>query len=85
MSRGIGLDHVAAVLSDSAGWVGAASDDVDEADHWLWVGRGGGIERGAVGPKAAEAKLLRINRVRADTTVVAANVCYPTGIGQISH
>src|SRR3954463_12939587 len=28
--------------------------------------------------KAAEAKLLRTSRVRADTTVVPANVCYPT-------
>jgi transposase, IS5 family len=28
--------------------------------------------------KAAEAKVLRTNRVRADTTVVPANVCYPT-------
>ena len=28
--------------------------------------------------KAAEAKLLRTTRVRADTTVIPANVCYPT-------
>ena len=31
--------------------------------------------------KAAEAKLLRTNRVRADTTVVPANVAYPTDSG----
>ena len=31
--------------------------------------------------KAAEAKLLRTSRVRADTTVVPANVCYPTDSG----
>jgi IS5 family transposase len=31
--------------------------------------------------KAAEAKVLRTSRVRADTTVVPANVCYPTNSG----
>ena len=31
--------------------------------------------------KAAEAKLLRCTRVRADTTVVEANVAYPTDSG----
>jgi IS5 family transposase len=31
--------------------------------------------------KAAEAKLLRTSRVRADTTVVPANVAYPTDSG----
>jgi IS5 family transposase len=31
--------------------------------------------------KAAEAKVLRTSRVRADTTVVPANVCYPTESG----
>jgi transposase, IS5 family len=31
--------------------------------------------------KAAEAKLLRTSRLRADTTVVPANVCYPTDSG----
>ena len=31
--------------------------------------------------KAAEAKVLRTNRVRADTTVVPANVCVPDGFG----
>ena len=32
----------------------------------------------ALWAKAAEAKLLRTTRVRADTTVITANVCYPT-------
>jgi IS5 family transposase len=31
--------------------------------------------------KAAEAKLLRTHRIRADTTVMAANVAYPTDSG----
>ena len=34
--------------------------------------------------KAAQAKLLRTNRVRADTTVVAANVAYPTDSGLLA-
>src|SRR5271157_3690982 len=37
--------------------------------------------QGELRTKAAEAKLLRTNRVRADTTVVPANVCYPTDSG----
>jgi IS5 family transposase len=34
--------------------------------------------------KAAEAKLLRTNRIRADTTVVPANVAYPTDSGLLT-
>jgi IS5 family transposase len=34
--------------------------------------------------RAAEAKVLRTNRVRADTTVVPANVCYPTDSGLLA-
>jgi IS5 family transposase len=34
--------------------------------------------------KAAEAKVLRTHRVRADTTAVAANVCYPTDSGLLA-
>ena len=34
--------------------------------------------------KAAQAKLLRTNRVRADTTVVPANVAYPTDSGLLA-
>ncbi len=34
--------------------------------------------------KAAEAKVLRTTRVRADTTVVPANVCYPTDSGLLA-
>src|SRR4249920_4111574 len=34
--------------------------------------------------KAAQAKLLRTSRVRADTTVVPANVCYPTDSGLLA-
>src|SRR5260370_28693139 len=34
--------------------------------------------------KAAEAKVLRTSRGRADTTVVPANVCYPTDSGVLA-
>ena len=34
--------------------------------------------------KAAQAKLLRVGRVRADTTVVPANVAYPTDSGLLA-
>lgn len=34
--------------------------------------------------KAAAAKLLRVNKVRADTTVVGANVAYPTDSGLLA-
>jgi transposase, IS5 family len=34
--------------------------------------------------KAAQAKLLRTNRIRVDTTVVAANVAYPTDSGLLA-
>ena len=34
--------------------------------------------------KAAEAKLLRTNRLRADTTVVPADVAYPTDSGLLA-
>jgi transposase, IS5 family len=33
--------------------------------------------------KAVEAKLLRTHRIRADTTVVPANVAYPTDSGEL--
>jgi IS5 family transposase len=35
--------------------------------------------------KAAEAKVLRTNRLRADTTVVEANVAYPTDSGLLAR
>lgn len=34
--------------------------------------------------KAAEAKLLGTNRIRADTTVARANVSYPTDLGLLA-
>ncbi len=43
------FDHLAAVLPDPAGRGGAASDDVDEADHPVRRRRGGRAQRGAVG------------------------------------
>ena len=71
------LDRLAAVLSDPAGWSGAASDDVDEDHHPLRAGGVDGLNE-ALLAKAVEAKVLKTNRVRADTTVVEANVAYPS-------
>jgi IS5 family transposase len=34
--------------------------------------------------RAMEAKVLKLNRVRADTTVVEANVAYPTDSGLLT-
>jgi transposase, IS5 family len=51
---------------------GAASDHADEADHALRCRPVDGLNE-ALLPKAVEAKLLRTTRLRADTTVVAAN------------
>jgi IS5 family transposase len=58
------------------GWPGAAPDDVGEDHQPLRRAGGRGVERDAVG-KSAEARVLKLTRVRADTTVVAANVAYP--------
>ena len=74
---------MAAVLPDPARWQGAASDDADEADHPLRPGSGAGCNE-ALLARAAGAKLLRTSRLRADTTVVPANVAYPTDSGLLA-
>ena len=84
VSGGRRFDHLAAVLPDSAGRGGAASDDVDEAVYPVRGRRGRRTRNEALLAKAAEAKLLRTNRVRADTTVVPANVAYPTDSGLLA-
>jgi IS5 family transposase len=59
--------------SARSGWMGgAASDHADEADPRCGAAAVDGLNE-ALLPKAAEAKLLRTTRLRADTTVVAAN------------
>ena len=83
MRRGQRLDQLAAVLPDPAGWEGAASHDADEADHPVRGAGGGRAERGAVG-QSRRGKLLRTARVRADTTVICANVAYPTDSGLLA-
>ena len=83
MSGGVGFDHLASVLPDRVGRCGAASDDVDEAEHPVRERGGAGLNE-ALLAKAAEAKVLRTNRVRADTTVVPANVSYPTDSGLLA-
>ena len=81
MPGGQRFDHLAPILPDRVGRCGPASDDVDEAHQPPWQHRVDGLNE-ALLAKAAEAKLLRTNRVRADTTVVPANVCYP---GTVTH
>jgi IS5 family transposase len=57
--------------------------DADEAGQPVRPAGGGGAERSIVG-QAAEQKLLRTGRVRADTTVICANVAYPTEVGLLA-
>ena len=83
VSRGGRLDQLAAVLSDPAGWVGAAPDDVDEDHHRCGQAAVDGLNE-ALLAKAVEAKVLKTNRVRADTTVVEANVAYPSDSGLLA-
>jgi IS5 family transposase len=77
------FDYLAPVLPDPAGWQGSASDDVDEADHPLRRSCRCRMNE-ALLAKAAEAKLLRSSRLRADTTVVCADVAYPTNSGLLA-
>ena len=80
-------------VSDSITWrrfcripldgVGAASDDADEADHPVRTTAVDGLNE-ALLAKAAQAKLLRTTRLRADTTVVPADVAYPTDSGLLA-
>ena len=85
LCRGGGrLDHLAAVLPDPARRPGAAPDDADEADHPLRHARRWTGCNEALLAKAAEAKLLRTSRLRADTTVVPADVAYPTDSGLLA-
>ncbi len=63
-------------------WEGSAPDDVDEAHHSLRHGRGRRLQRGAAGEGGPGR--LRTNRLRADTTVVPADVAYPTDSGLLA-
>jgi IS5 family transposase len=45
----------------------------------------GGRLNGALRAKAAGQKVLRTARVRADTTVIGANVAYPAGCGLLAR
>ena len=84
MPGGVGLDHLAAVLPDPAGGVGAASDDVDEADHPVRLGGGRRVEPGAAG-QGRRRQAAAHHRLRADTTVVPSNVAYPTDSGLLAR
>jgi hypothetical protein len=66
-------------LPDPDRWQGAAPDDADEADQPCGEQAIAGLNE-ALWAKASAAKLLRTARVRADTTVISANVAYPTDV-----
>ena len=83
MSGGVGFDHLADVLPDPAGWVGVASDDVDEADHPVRVGGGGRAQRGPAG-QGRRGEAVAHQPDPCDTTVVPANVAYPTDSGLLA-
>lgn len=86
----LGYESLCREVSDSITWwrfcrIGLdgsvpAPDDVDEADHPLRQRHGGRGEPSAAG-QGRKVKLLRTARLRADTTVVAADVSYPTDSG----
>jgi IS5 family transposase len=61
----------------------SASDDVDELTTRCGVAAVEGCNE-ALLAKAAEAKLLRTSRLRADTTVACADVAYPTDSGLLA-
>jgi len=75
-----GLDLLAAVLPHPPRRCRSAPHHVDE-DHDALRDRGDRGLNEALLAKAAAAKVLKTNRVRADTTVVEANVAYPTDSG----
>ena len=83
MSGGVRFDFLAAVLPDPVRYPGAAPDHVDEDHHPLRDDAVTGLNE-ALLTKAAAAKLLRTDKVRADTTVIAAAVAYPTDSGLLA-
>ena len=90
----LGYESLCAEVSDSISWrpvlpdrpgrAGAARDDADEADHPVRRGGGGRAERGAAG-QGGRAEVLRTGRLGADTTVIAADVAYPTDSGLLAR
>jgi transposase, IS5 family len=90
---GLGFESVCAEVSDSITWRRFCRIPLDgKVPHpttlmKLTTRCGSAAVDGlneALLAKAAEAKLLRTSRLRADTTVVPANVCYPTDSGLLA-
>jgi len=77
VSGGCRFDLLAAVLPDPVRYPGPAPDHADEDHTRCGDGAVAGLNE-ALLAKAAAAKLLRTDKVRADTTVVEAAVAYPT-------
>ena len=79
----VGLDHLAAVLPDPARRRVPHPTTLMKLTTRCGAAAVEGLNE-ALLAKAAEAKLLRTTRVRADTTVVPANVAYPTDSGLLA-
>ena len=84
MSGGGRFDFLAAVLPDPVGCPGAAPDDADE-DHDPMRRRAVAGFNEALLAKAAAGKLLRTDKVRADTTVVEADVGLSDRLGAVGQ
>jgi transposase, IS5 family len=71
--------------SAGSGWVGSVPHPTTLMKITTRCGQAAVDElHGALIAKAVEAKVLKLNRVRADTTVVEANVAYPTDSGLLT-
>src|SRR5256885_7284263 len=89
----LGYESVCAEVADSISWRRFARIGIDgRVPHPTTLMKittrcGSGVIEAlneALLAKAAEAKLLRVGKVRADTTVVSANVDYPTDSGLLA-
>ena len=78
------LDQLAALLSDPARGRRAAPDDADEDHDAVRDERRSTASTRRCWPRQLAAKVLKTNRLRADTTVVPANVAYPTDSGLLA-
>ena len=81
---GVGLDPPAALLSDLAGRAGAGRVDGPQVDPADRRGDGGGVDPSLI-ETALREKRFRPRAVRIDSTVVEADVRYPTDADLASH
>ena len=77
---GVGLDSSASVLPDRVVGAGAGRVDGQEADPADRAGDGGRVDACAIA-NATREKRFRVRAVRIDSTVIEADVKYPTDSG----